>query len=87
MIQSSLFRAATTRVVAPLVLAGPEDPWHYGPRLPRFTVEGRTVTIDPLLIQAVPVQRLGPPIASLADDESAAAITAALDALLSRAYG
>jgi hypothetical protein len=48
---------------------------------------GRSVTPDPLPIQAVPRNPLGPPVASLADDAGASSIIAAIDEAISRSHG
>jgi len=43
------------------------------------------VAADALLTFAIPVDKLGPVVASLSDDESVATITNAIDRVISRA--
>ena len=51
---------------------------------PTFSVDGIAVVLDPLDMVAVPLERLGPAVDSLA--EHGQAITNALDELFSRAW-
>lgn len=83
-LQSDVYDHVRTRLVAPPVAAGIHDPWKDPAPLPRFTVEGQRVVLDPLLMQPVPRTALGPVIASLADDNSAVGIITAIDEILPR---
>lgn len=82
-IQSARFDRVLTRLVAPLVILR-ADATEVTPRL---EVEGRAVFLDPLRIFAMPAISLGRKVASLADDDSSARIIAAIDEVLSRAFG
>jgi toxin CcdB len=86
-VQSASFDHAATRLVAPLVVSGADEPWRYPARLPRFMIEGQTLALDPLLLQAVPRAALGPVVASLANEDDAFAIITAIDQVLSRTGG
>jgi toxin CcdB len=86
-IQSAWFDAAPSRLVAPLLLAAAVNDLRPPPHMPRFEIDGRPMLLDPLQCQPVPRHLLGPPIASLADDNSAAAIVAAIDEIISRSHG
>lgn len=82
-VQSNQFRAAARRVVVPLVAAsvfGSPDS-DVGPH---FVIDGQAVVLDPLQITNVPVGVLGPPVASLTDEDDR--VTRAVDILLSRAW-
>ncbi|WP_024889288.1 CcdB family protein [Luteimonas huabeiensis] len=83
-VQSAIFDASRHRVVAPLVSR--QEAVALNPRFnPVFVVEGREVVLHPLEMTAIPAERLGEPVASLAahgDD-----IIAAVDELLTPAYG
>jgi toxin CcdB len=82
-VQSNRFRAATRRVVVPLVAAEvfavPDS--DVGPH---FTIDGREVVLDPLQITNVPRGVLGPAVASLVGEDDR--VIRALDILLSRAW-
>ncbi len=82
-VQSSVFEAAMTRLVVSLTqhVAGSPD------NIARFTIEGRQVVADPLLTFPIPRDKLGECVASLADDDSAARLIAAIDQVISTAYG
>lgn len=84
-VQSSLFDNYRRRVVVPLVrkvaLGKVSNPRFN----PTFRILGNTVVLHPLEIVSVPVERLGAPIASLADE--GVRIMDALDELLTRAWG
>ena len=86
-LQSRLQDEAPTRLVAPLLSGERASALRPPPHLPRFLVAGRQVILDTLQIQTVPRRLLGEAVASLADDDSATRIVAALDALLTRAHG
>ena len=82
-VQSNRFRASARRVVVPLAAAeafGAADS-DVGPH---FVIDGKEVVLAPLQITNVPRDILGPPISSLASEESR--VINALDALLSRAW-
>ncbi len=82
-VQSNQFRAAARRVVVPLLAArvfGSPDS-DVGPH---FMIDGQAVALDPLQITNVPVAVLGPPVASLIDEDDR--VVRALDILLSRAW-
>ncbi len=85
-IQSRIFDHLPTRLVAPLA-----DVAAFQRATPRFTplfrIEGRDVVLLAWQIQTVRATTLGPPIASLADDESGARIINAIDEVTTRAYG
>ena len=83
-LQNSRFDRGTTRFVAPLILASlTRVAEHY--LAPRFTIDGIEVVLDVFNLATLPVDRLGPPIASLADEESRAKLIRALDELVSQA--
>lgn len=84
-IQSGRFDRSVTRLVAPLIVVS--DPGGGTELAPRFEVEGRSVFLQPLQIFAMPTTSLGPKVASLADDASSTRIIAAIDEVLSRAFG
>lgn len=86
-LQSRRFDGAGTRVVAPLVANPPGVRQPYPDLSPSFTIDGRRVVRDPLLMQTVPRHSLGERVANLADDESSARIIKAIDVMLSRAWG
>jgi hypothetical protein len=52
---------------------------------PRFTVDGKEVILDVLNAATIFADRLGPPIASLADDASRGKLIGALHELMSQA--
>ena len=82
-VQSNQFREAARRVVVPLVAAsafGSPDS-DVGPH---FAIDGRTVVLDPLQIANVPLDALGPTVASLTGEGDR--VMRALDILLSRAW-
>jgi hypothetical protein len=82
-VQSGEFEATSRRLVVPLTreVAG------YPAIAPRFTIGRTRVVADALLMFAIPRERLGPVVASLADDASATAIVAAIDRVISRGFG
>ena len=82
-VQSNRFRTSVRRVVVPLVAAdafGQADS-DFGPH---FVIEDQRVVLDPLQITNLPRDLLGPPVASLAAEDTR--IINAMDALLSRAW-
>ena len=83
-LQSTRFEAATTRLVAPLILASQASVReHY--LAPRFMIEGTLVVMDVFNLTTLPVERLGPPVTALADEDSRARLMRALDELVSQA--
>ena len=84
--QSARYDRRPTRAVIPLLLL-PADNAGDRELTPHFLVEGRTVFLSPLRILTVPISARGPKVASLADDVASAAIVAAIDVVISRAYG
>jgi len=52
---------------------------------PRFAIDGIEVVMDVFNLATLPVDRLGSPVASLADEESHAKLTRALDERVSQA--
>ncbi len=84
--QSAWFDDSPDRLVAPLLLADGAQALRAPRHMPRFILAGRTVLMDPLQCRPIPRHLLEDPIPSLADDESATRIIAAMDEVLSRAY-
>lgn len=83
-VQSSQFDLYRRRVVVPLVRANEMGRITYPTFNPTFSVNGIAVALDPLDMVAVPLERLGPAVESLADHGQA--IVNALDELFSRAW-
>ncbi|MHB1303837.1 MAG: CcdB family protein [Acidiphilium sp.] len=83
-LQSDRLGRSATRFVASLVRqsAAPIEA-HY--LAPRFIVDGIPVVLDVFNLATIPADRLGPPAASLADDESRAKLMRAMDEFLSNA--
>jgi len=82
-VQSNRFRNSVRRVIVPLVAAeafalADSDVG------PHFMIGGKEVVLDPLQITNVPRDLLGPPVASLANEDNR--VINALDALLSSAW-
>lgn len=87
-VQSAAFDKLARRLVVPLLLeagVGERVRIPYSDTTPGVTVNGRQLVLNPFEMVSIAADKLGPPIASLAD--SADAIVAALDEVLSRAYG
>ena len=82
-VQSNRFRNAARQVVVPLV-AAEEFGLADSDVGPHFMICGRNVVFAPLQITNIPSDMLGPPVASLAGEDSR--IVNALDALLSRVW-
>lgn len=83
-LQNVRFDRSATRFVAPLVLSSLANiAEHY--LAPHFTINGVEVVLDVFNLATLPVDRLGTPIASLADEESRAKLMRALDEFLSQA--
>lgn len=83
-VQSAQFDDYRRRVVVPLVRAGHVGPSPFPAFNPSFRIGGVKVILHPLEMVSVPVEQLGSPVDSLADE--AQAIVGALDELFSRAY-
>ncbi len=84
--QSARLDQMKTRVVIPLIEA-PASGVLDEALAPGMTIEGRTLILAPWEIFTIPAVVLGTPIASLADDGPAMRIIAAIDELITRAYG
>ena len=84
LLQNARFDRAATRLVAPLILAqASRVREHY--LAPRFAVAGLDVVMDVFNLATLPASQLGPPVASLADEDSRTRLMRALDELVSRA--
>jgi toxin CcdB len=83
-VQSAQFDGYRRRVVVPLVRAGSIGPAPFPAFNPAFRIRGTKVVLHPLEMVSVPVDRLGSPVGSLADERQA--IITALDELFSRAW-
>lgn len=84
-VQSAVFDGYRRRVVLPLVRKSHVREIHHAGFNPGFTVKGVAVVLHPLEIVSVPAESLGDPLASLAAHGDR--IIAAMDELISRAYG
>ena len=83
-LQNSRFDRAGTRFVAPLILAQHANiREHY--LAPYFTVEGIRVVMDVFHLATLPTERLGPPVASLVDENARGKLGRTLDELVSEA--
>ncbi len=83
-LQNNRFDRSATRFVAPLILARQANVReHY--LAPRFTVEGIEVVMDVFNLATLPTERLGPPVATLGDEDSRAKLMRAMDELISQA--
>jgi toxin CcdB len=83
-LQNVRFDRGATRFVAPLVLSRLANiAEHY--LAPRFTINGTEVVMDVFNLATLPADRLGAPVASLADEESRSKLIRALDEFLSQA--
>ncbi|HEY4254632.1 MAG TPA: CcdB family protein [Roseomonas sp.] len=81
-VQSRCFDGHARRLVAPLLATGMAGSASFPELVPRFHIEGQDVVLDPLQLQTVPRDQLGPAIASLAEDAAASRIIAAIDIVL-----
>ncbi len=82
-LQNARFDRGGTRFVAPLVRSEvARIAAHY--LAPRFIVADAEVILDVFNLATVPADRLGQPVASLADDESRARLGRALDEFVSQ---
>ncbi len=86
-VQSRRFDVHARRLVAPSMAATPLESGRYPDLAPRFIVDGQRVILDPLQLQTVPRDLLGPGVATLADDADSSRIVAAIDAVLSTSTG
>ena len=84
-VQSSQFDGYRRRVVVPLVKAKTIGAPVLRTLNPTFTIRNVRVVLHPLDVVSMPVEQLGECVGSLA--ESADAIIAALDEVLTRAWG
>lgn len=84
-VQSAIFDGYQRRVVIPLVRKSQVGETLHAGFNPAFNIKGESLVLHPLEVVSVPVKPLGKPVASLADH--ADRIIAALDALVTRAYG
>lgn len=86
-LQSAAFDHLRTRSVALLIDSADAAAAGYPTRTPRFTLAGRDLTLDILQATAFPRDAPGPLVGSLADDNSATRIVAAVDEAISRVHG
>lgn len=86
-VQSRRFDGHARRLVAPLIAATLREGGLYPELAPRFDVDGQRVILDPLQLQTVPHDVLGPVVTSLAGDADSARIIAAIDVVLSTSAG
>jgi hypothetical protein len=86
LLQSAWFDDHQRRLVAPLLFAEAGAALRRASPMPRFEIEGRAVVLDRLPCHAVLRHLLNDPVASLADDENATRIIAAMDEVPSRAH-
>ena len=71
-LQSGRYDNLATRLCAPLILRSIASPGVLEQHVtPSFVVEGQQVFLSPFDITPVPVERLGPVVASLAGDDDA----------------
>lgn len=83
-VQSSQFDGYKRRVVVPLVRASNLGATPFPAFNPSFRISGTKVVLHPLEMVSVPLDVLGPPVDSLADEGQA--VIGALDELFSRAW-
>jgi toxin CcdB len=83
-VQSSQFDRYRRRVVIPLIRATEIGTIRFSAFNPSFKIDGVKVVLHPLDMVAVPLEKLGPVVDSLADQGQT--IVAALDELFSRAW-
>jgi toxin CcdB len=86
-VQSNRFAGSRLRIVVPLLTSDPMASTRYPSLAQTFVIEGRRLVLEPLHMQAVPADRLGPVVASLADDNEAVRIISAIDEVISRSRG
>lgn len=83
-VQSAQFDAYRRRMVVPLVRTDAIGLVPFTAFNPAFRIRGTKVVLHPLEMVSVPLDKLGPPVMSLADEGQA--IIGALDELFSRAW-
>jgi toxin CcdB len=83
-VQSSRFDNTSTRLVIPLIVRRTGSASELTPAL---RIGGQTLYLNALQMFAMPVRLLGPVVASLADDASAARIIAAIDEVITTVHG
>jgi len=86
-VQSQRYDRLATRVVVPLMIARAVPTGIELDMMPGFEIDGTWVYLNPLEMQTVPRSVLGPVVASLADDNASTRIIAAIDMMVTRAYG
>ncbi len=86
-VQSHRYDGLLSRLVMPLLIEVPQRAALDPELMPAFIVQGRHVFLNPFEMQAVRRSLLGASVASLADDAASARIIAAIDAVITRAYG
>lgn len=84
-VQSAVFDGYERRVVIPLVRASSFGQTEHKRFNPSFTVRGVRVILHPLELSSIPASRLDAPVTSLAEEGDD--IIAAIDELITRAYG
>ena len=82
-VQSQRFDGAPTRLVIPLIVRPAGSASELSPEL---RVSGQDLHLNVLQMFAMPTRLLGPVVASLADDASAARIIAAIDEVITTAH-
>lgn len=82
-LQNARFDRGRTRFVAPLIRAELIAVDLHA-LAPRFTIEGHAVIMDVFNLATLSRDQLGPPIASLSDDESRSKLIRALDELVAQ---
>ncbi|OJW26555.1 MAG: hypothetical protein BGO51_14225 [Rhodospirillales bacterium 69-11] len=85
-VQSARYAALASRLVVPLIVTVPDRGIDAG-LVPDFLIDGRRLFLNPFELQAVRRALLGDPVASLASDADAIRLVAAVDAVITRAYG
>jgi toxin CcdB len=85
-VQTRRLDDSRTRVVIPLIRLARTS--NIEPRLtPEFVVKEEILVLDPLGMFAAPLSALGPVVASLSADADASRIIAAIDAVITQAFG
>lgn len=84
-VQSAQFDDFPRRVVVPLARFARAAAQRHPDLTPEILVEREVLYLDPLQLQSMPRDALGPAIASLAQDSDR--ITKAIDAVITRAWG
>jgi len=86
-VQSRRYDRLASRVVIPLMVARGALGSIELSLMPGFEIGGQTVFLNPLETQTVRLSGLGPVVASLSDDISSMRIIAAIDLVITHAYG